>query len=466
MNKNLKQKLVYALVILASIGVTFGAYKYVTAPIQTEQLGAGYNPVTGYQSRTTSFVNSTASVIPVASTQDPAGNQIVLSNISSSSTVKVYFNLEPGTAREESIYCTGVTANSWTGCVRGIPFQGSSDAPSTTLQMAHNAGAAIIMTNISQFYNNFVATDGDQLIYGSKMFGVFPSVTSTTGIPTTANQLATKFYVDSIGAGGFTANNVSSTLGLQVITSGVPNCPSAAACVGVSASSTGAINFYPGTGTLYVGVSSTASDSLGGYLKYTLNALNQIYWDAASFLATAHNWLGNQVFAGNVTTTGILAVQTPTSTQDAVNKSYADARDFRTAFWGTGRDGNVTISATTTLTGDGHYQNLTVNQGVTLYTAGYQVFATGTVTVNGILGNMGGTATTATVPAAASSSVLGGGGNGGYASSGGGADGGNGTSTLSSLGGAGGRGDGFGGTCSSCAGGTVTASKTSPYSGD
>jgi len=53
--------------------------------------------------------------------------------------------------------------------------------------------------------------------------------------------------------------------------------------------------------------------------------------------------------------------------------------------YGDGTDGNVTISSNTTLTGAKQYNNLTVNSGITLNTAGYQVKVKGTLTNNGII---------------------------------------------------------------------------------
>ena len=44
------------------------------------------------------------------------------------------------------------------------------------------------------------------------------------------------------------------------------------------------------------------------------------------------------------------------------------------SIYGSGNDGNVTISANTTLTRDMHYNNLTINDDVHLNTAGYRVF--------------------------------------------------------------------------------------------
>lgn len=50
--------------------------------------------------------------------------------------------------------------------------------------------------------------------------------------------------------------------------------------------------------------------------------------------------------------------------------------------FGSGEDGNVTISSNTSLTQDMYYNNLTVNGGFTLTTAGYRIFVKGTLTIN------------------------------------------------------------------------------------
>ena len=54
--------------------------------------------------------------------------------------------------------------------------------------------------------------------------------------------------------------------------------------------------------------------------------------------------------------------------------------------YGPGVDGNVTLTATTILTEDMYYNNLTVNPTVNLVTNGFRVFVKGTLTNNGIIG--------------------------------------------------------------------------------
>jgi len=309
--------------------------------IDEPTLGAGYTPVTGYQSRTTSFVSAAATTIPVASTKDKANNQISLGSVSASSTVRVYLSLSTGTSREEIIACTGVTTISWTNCSRGLSFQGGSMTPSSTLAFAHNAGTPIIITDVGQFFTEFVSITGDQTIEDVKTFQAFPVVSSTTALPTTNGQFATKYYVDQVGAGGFTAANVSSTRGLSVD-------GSAPERVGVNASTTRGLAFdTAGDGNLYINASST------GGIGFAV--------DGSVEVDTTDNFS----FSGNVTSTGSLRAPTPTLDADVATKLYTDT-EIR-AFTATG----------------------TVSGSVT---AGRAVFATATSSI-GTINNSSGTST-------------------------------------------------------------------------
>lgn len=59
------------------------------------------------------------------------------------------------------------------------------------------------------------------------------------------------------------------------------------------------------------------------------------------------------------------------------------------SYYGTGADGAATISADTTLTGDKHYTNLTVDSTKFLSTGGYRIYVSGTLTLNGTIRNNG-----------------------------------------------------------------------------
>jgi len=93
------------------------------------------------------------------------------------------------------------------------------------------------------------------------------------------------------------------------------------------------------------------------------------------------------------------------------------------SIYGSGMDGNVTISSNTSLTRDMYYNNLTIDPGITLDTAGYRVFvrnvlAMATTSANQadtIIGRVGGVSTSGTLRGGAIESVtdsLGGNGNG------------------------------------------------------
>ena len=54
--------------------------------------------------------------------------------------------------------------------------------------------------------------------------------------------------------------------------------------------------------------------------------------------------------------------------------------------YGTGVDGDSTVSGTVVLTRDMYYKNCTINSGAVLFTNGFRVFCTGTLTVTGTIG--------------------------------------------------------------------------------
>jgi hypothetical protein len=289
--------------------------------LTNQNYGAGYAPVTGYQTMTTSRISASASTIPVASVVDKAGNAIVPGSISTSSTVRMYFNLEPGTTREEPIYCTGISSSNLTGCVRGISFQGTDLTASSTIAQIHNAGSAVIMTNLGVMYGNeFVSIDGTQNIYGAKTFYTNPTDNSSTDLCSADNQYCTKYYIDSVGAGGMTSANVSTTLGLLATGSSPEK-------VGIRLSSTlSGLQFLSATSyALGVNTSSTkgiAIDTLGRVYLDTTDAMK---WTGTQTL-TALTATGNVSLTGNVTSTGTLRANNPTIAKDVSTKEYTDVR--------------------------------------------------------------------------------------------------------------------------------------------
>ena len=82
--------------------------------------------------------------------------------------------------------------------------------------------------------------------------------------------------------------------------------------------------------------------------------------------------------------------------------------------FGNGVDGSQTISASTTLTRDMYYADLTVNPGVTLNTGGFRIFVSGTLTLGAgsLIGRDGLDATASGPPAGLTPGSLGGSGPG------------------------------------------------------
>lgn len=85
------------------------------------------------------------------------------------------------------------------------------------------------------------------------------------------------------------------------------------------------------------------------------------------------------VYADGTSITGVGSAGSPFS----INATLL-AFEFGGRF-GTGTDGNVTISSDTTIARDMYYDNLTVNVGITL-TAHYRIWVRNTLTLNGVIG--------------------------------------------------------------------------------
>ena len=145
----------------------------------------GFAPTTGYEERLTATISKTDATIQVSSVKDR--DDITLP---CSAANKCYFTLEPGTTREESTVCTGISSSSLTSCVRGLIASGESETASTTLQKVHNAGSKIIMTNVAQFFGNFMDLWTTQTATGTKTFITYPEIFGSESA-TTSRQLLT-----------------------------------------------------------------------------------------------------------------------------------------------------------------------------------------------------------------------------------------------------------------------------------
>lgn len=157
--------------------------------------GMGFSVSSGYNETITLPLTANATTISVSSVNDNDGVQLALS-----ATNKGYFTIDPGQPDVERVICTGVSASTLTGCTRGLASSGSSETGSSTLASSHDVGSRIIMTNIAQFYNNFVNTSDAQDVAGIKNFESRP--TTATSTPTSDGQVATIYDLNNATTSG------------------------------------------------------------------------------------------------------------------------------------------------------------------------------------------------------------------------------------------------------------------------
>lgn len=166
-----------------------------------------------------SGVTATATTIVLKSFQLPDGS----TNITLSDFGTIGFGtLEPGTTREEVISFTGVTQNAdgtadLTGVTRGLRFV----SPYTTLaanRKAHSGGSIFVISNNPQHYDKLAGKDNDETILQTWTYNKFP-VKSGGLTPTSADEFATKSYVDGVvgGSANFDQNLVAGNAGETLV---------------------------------------------------------------------------------------------------------------------------------------------------------------------------------------------------------------------------------------------------------
>ena len=121
---------------------------------------------------------------------------------------KGYFTLEPGSGdQEEPGTFSGVVQNSnGTATLTGVKSQLTISPYTETsgLSKTHPGGVKLVITNTAGFYNDLTSKDNDETISGTWTFTNpnYPQMDASTPLPTTAAQLATKAYVDSVAVSG------------------------------------------------------------------------------------------------------------------------------------------------------------------------------------------------------------------------------------------------------------------------
>lgn len=311
-----------------------------------------FAPSTGFTTKLLASITSSATTIYVSSVKDINGIALPCS-----ATNKCYFNIEPGTSRQEPIVCTTAGTNYFSGCTRGLAASGSSEAAVTAYQLPHNAGSTIIMTNIAQFYGNFVDVTTTQNIGGLKTFTATTTFsglpnTTTSYTPTADGDLATKKFVgDSISAGGVDATE--SVKGVSQLST------KAQAALGTSSGSAARLVLPASMATSTSQVATTSIPVTNTSGKLDTSFIDQ---------TANYTWSGTNTFA-----TSTMATTTFSGPVYGIYNLY----------FGDGSDGASTTVATTTLSRDMYFTDLTVANGTTIITNGFKVYVKNTTTFVG-----------------------------------------------------------------------------------
>ena len=363
-----------------------------------------------------------------------------------------YATVEPGSSsKKEFVSFTGITQDgssaeaTLTGVIRGLAFVSPYTA-STTFQLSHSGGSTLIFSNPPQVYNRLAVKDNDETITGTYTFNELMTL-DTYEAPTTNAQFAPKKYVDDVTNQG--ASTSSETVAGIVEIATRAEIASTTKRTGTTAKL-----------VLTTEYATTSMTNANYWIPMTDSdgKLDQSFYD----LTEAYTWTGKHIFANASTTAnldvGALSTFTGTSTftvlptlqaldpykdNQPARKKYVDDNEIGVGVYGNGADGDTIISSNTNLARDMFYDDLTINNGITLSTKGYRIFIKGILTNNGTISNTGLSAV----------GSLGGGGAGGTAGTGAGGAGTSLDPALGANGGAGGAGNiGAGG-----AAGTITA---------
>lgn len=460
------KKLIGSLVVAIGLVSFFGITHASSYPIQTQsfQISAAGASIGDTSLGIISFNN--------IATSSAGGIPITISQIGT-----VGFGvLEPGNGgQEESIEFTGITQNSngsatltgVTDCAMFQPY-----ATTIGLTKSHAGASTFALSNTSCFYNSLFAN----LLNPNTITGLW----SFTGpIPTVSGNATTSLQITNLSTVQSLIANATSGATTNLL--GSTNT-----WTGINTYSQGTVN--NGSSTFNAGATfQTIAPNVTVTPTQPNNIANKAYVDATAVFGapiSSNTIRGIGFTASSTQLNGINATSTPyfipsnlASTTASTTSSIVVATNASTGLidpsflpatagnFGSGIDGPVIISSTTTLNRDMFYTSLVVNNGAGIISNGYKIYANQSIVVNGIIqnnGNQGGNAVSGTSAGIGGSGGGGGtlnaGRSGGTGANGDAGVGTNGSSTLAAVilnsgasGGAGTNGGGAGGT-----GGTTT----------
>lgn len=266
----------------------------------------------------------------------------------------------------------------------------------------HQDGIEALRTMLKYLYVNLTAGSSDVALKTNKRTAG-SQVKWTTDEEIAIRNIADSAYED-LSIGLLTTSGNISGAGTANVLSGAPVASATSALLRLGAANTGG-----SASGGFISVNS-ATGYAGDFIRILLDGVARLTLSNAGNLVTAGTITGTAIAGTTGTFSAALSSTTashtgamnmnsqlinnvldPVSAQDAATRSWVLTQVATTSpIWGDGSDGAVTISAPTTLTRDMYYTTLTVNAGNTLTTAGFRVFASTSITINGTVTGAGG----------------------------------------------------------------------------
>ena len=251
------------------------------------------------------------------------------------------FTLDSGSPSVEYV-CGSVTSTAVTGITRGIdPITGVTSV--TSLKFSHRRGTSVKITDYPVLSIIGRILNGDDTLPSGIKFNSNGLITGMSTSTPTDQTTAVSLYQFQQAT---TTGGVNGSPTVKGVWQGATGQQSASSTI---VGSTGA----------NLALTTSISTSTAG-TAYTIPVTGSTGTIAPGFYQGNNNvWSGTNSFNGTTTIPGYLSS------------------------FGSGADGDVTLSASTSLSRDMSYNNLTINTGVILNPNGFRIFVKGTLSVSG-----------------------------------------------------------------------------------
>lgn len=305
---------------------------------------------------------------------------------------------------------TTIASASITITRRGLKFTGdlTTEVSGNKLTWVRGDTIVEIGSHPPQLLNSMVNVYGDQSIAGTKTFTTVPVSTAS---PVSSTDIVNKAYADALALGAVTsdANIVPGTAGETVAAGNLiyfdytdnewkkTDADTAATLNGVMlgiAQGAGTDGNAIANGVLLRGLDSNQSGLTQGDLLYASNTAGGIASSAGTeskvvgIARTSTSMYFDPTFFSTLTNAQVAALAGSAGTPSSTNL-FVTQMGVLDPF-GSGSDGDVTVSTTITLSSDMFYKNLTVTGAGIINTAGYAIYASQSITNGGIIRNLGG----------------------------------------------------------------------------